>query len=125
MVDYNRKLLSARKFITGYESKVFVKLFTLLNKSNGSNIVLGEYKLKFAYCEVKIPDKPELEVVEDIPESLEGLYSMSFDLFHADAQKASEVIFYKDSVNFDRVNSIFTDHRKVENLMISVLKAPS
>lgn len=128
MARDKKRLPSARKFITGNESKAFIKVFKLLSASSDGEIEVEDYQLKFVYCEIKAQEKSELDLIEDEPDSLEGLYSMSFDLSSKEAGKMGEIVFYRDSVHLTDTSlenlSIFSlDNKKVERLMMAILQA--
>jgi hypothetical protein len=99
MLDHKRKerLGTAKRYITGNENAVFNGLLTTLQNSANLQIKAGDYTLKFVYCELKVENKEQLEVTEDVPPNDPGVYSLSFDVFSRGSMIA-EAVFYRDEI---------------------------
>ncbi|MCL4451869.1 MAG: hypothetical protein M1327_04510 [Candidatus Thermoplasmatota archaeon] len=118
MLDHKRRerLGSAKRYITGHENQVFTSLLSKLQVSGNPQIVAGDFSLKYAYCELKEEDKPELEVIEDIPTKDSSVYSLSFDIT-TKGEMVAEAVFYRDEIAL--TPNIRT--RDLENLVQSIL----
>ena len=101
MFDHKRKkkLESAKKYVTGHEAACFNAVFQKLNSLQDGMFQAGNFKLKYVYSEVKIPGKKEVEVIEDVPDSIDNVYSMSFDVTDTEKSELLGIVFYRDSIS--------------------------
>ncbi len=118
MFDHKRKarLGSAKKYVTGHEVAAFNKLFSMLHEVDPASFPVGDYTFTYVFSELQVPGKKELEVIEDVPDAIDSLYSMSFDVVY-DVKKAVETIFYRDEVATIPTLS----EKETEELMIALL----
>lgn len=99
MFDKERKkrIESSAKIKSENSNGVLKKLYDMLSVSQGKDIHLENFVLKYSFAEVKLDQKGEEGVVEDLPSDFEKVQSLSFDLF-VNQKKEREIIFDREGV---------------------------
>jgi hypothetical protein len=119
MFDHKRKkkLENAKKYVTGHEAECFNAVFRKLNSLEDGAFQAGTFKMKYVYSEVKTPGKGEVEVIEDVPESIDNVYSISFDVTDTAKNELIGIVFYRDSVS----TYPSMPEKEIERIVMSIL----
>lgn len=119
MFDHKRKkkLENAKKYVTGHEAECFNAVFHKLDSLVDGAFQAGVFKMKYVYSEVKIPGKKEVEAIEDVPDSIDNVYSISFDVADTDKNELLGIVFYRDSIS--TYPSI--PEKEIERIVMSII----